>query len=267
MEIASLTALALGFIFVSSCDGEITAMILQVLMERSDANRDEKWARFMILGLALLYLGCQEESDTTIETLKAVDHNISKQAQILVEICSWAGSTNVLKVQEMMHHCSDHIEKKEGSREDDTFQAFATIGVALIAMSEDVGAEMAIRQFNHLVSDTPCSVYFESNEDVCRCIMASPSSANLFLSLLVSSVLQTHKCPSSTHSRSTATIAISQSLSTRSLPWASSVQARTTRVLLKCSANLPAITTRSQTAYLWSVWRKVSCIWARARLL
>jgi 26S proteasome regulatory subunit N1 len=34
---------------------------------------------------------------------------------------------------------------------DDAFQA-AVIGIALVAMGEDVGAEMALRQFNHLVS-------------------------------------------------------------------------------------------------------------------
>lgn len=57
MEIASLTALALGFIFVGSCNGEITSTILQTLMEREDKELHEKWARFMALGLALLYLG------------------------------------------------------------------------------------------------------------------------------------------------------------------------------------------------------------------
>ena len=40
-----------------------------------------------------------------------------------------------------MDHCSDHIEKKEDGKEDDSFQAFTTIGVALIVMGEDVGAE------------------------------------------------------------------------------------------------------------------------------
>lgn len=154
MEVASLATLALGFIFVGSCNGEIAGTILQVLMERDDNALDEKWTRFMILGLALLYLGHQDASDATLETLKAIENaNVSKQGQILVEICSWAGTTNPLKVQAMMHHCSDHIEKKEDGKEDDTFQAFAVIGVALIAMGEDVGAEMAIRQFNHLVSD------------------------------------------------------------------------------------------------------------------
>lgn len=60
MEIASLATLSLGFIFVGSQHGEISETILQVLMEKSekgDKSLDEKWARFMVLGLGLLYLG------------------------------------------------------------------------------------------------------------------------------------------------------------------------------------------------------------------
>ena len=57
MEIASLSALALGFIYVGTGNGEITSTILQTLMERDSKQLDEKWARFMALGLALLYVG------------------------------------------------------------------------------------------------------------------------------------------------------------------------------------------------------------------
>ncbi|KAF9508141.1 hypothetical protein BS47DRAFT_246748 [Hydnum rufescens UP504] len=152
MEVVSLTALALGFIFVGSANGEIAGTILQTIMERmepDDAVLGEKWARFLILGLALLYLGRQDTSDATIETLKAIPHSISKQAQILVEICSFAGSSNVLKVQSLLHHCSDHVDTE---KDDDTFQGFAVLGIALVAMGEDVGAEMSLRQFNHLMT-------------------------------------------------------------------------------------------------------------------
>jgi 26S proteasome regulatory subunit N1 len=103
-----------------------------------------------------------------METLKAIEHPISKIAQMLVDICSFAGSGNVLKVQTMLHHCDEHIdtskekeksegdeankgEAKEETKRDDTFQAFAVLGIALVAMGEDVGAEMSLRQFNHLV--------------------------------------------------------------------------------------------------------------------
>ena len=124
--------------------------------------------------------GLQEASDATIETLKAIDHPISKTAQIMVEACAYAGTGNVLKIQAMLHHCDEHInpagdkenkeenkeenkdenkdEKKEESKEeiprDDTFQAFAVIAISMIAMGEDIGAEMSLRQFNHLVG--PC---------------------------------------------------------------------------------------------------------------
>lgn len=60
MEIASLATLALGFIFVGSQHGEISETILQTFMEkfeRADKSLEEKWARFMALGLGLLYLG------------------------------------------------------------------------------------------------------------------------------------------------------------------------------------------------------------------
>jgi 26S proteasome regulatory subunit N1 len=120
----------------------------------------------------LLLTGLQDRSDATIETLKTIEHPISKQAQILVEACSFAGSGNVLRVQAMLHHCDEHIEKeKEKEKEenkndsdneekkdepkvDDTFQAFAVLGIAMIAMGEDIGAEMSMRQFNHLVGSS-----------------------------------------------------------------------------------------------------------------
>ena len=60
MEIASLAALAVGFIFTGSENGEATGTILQMLMERAereDKSLDEKWARFIALSLGLLYLG------------------------------------------------------------------------------------------------------------------------------------------------------------------------------------------------------------------
>lgn len=62
----------------------------------------------------------------------------------------------------MLHHCDDHItaskkdskeEKKDAKEVDATFPSFAVIAIALIAMGEDIGAEMSLRQFNHLVSD------------------------------------------------------------------------------------------------------------------
>ena len=46
--------------------------------------------------------------------------------------------------------------KKESEAEeeqpvkDDTFQTFAVLGLAMVAMGEDIGSEMAMRQLSHL---------------------------------------------------------------------------------------------------------------------
>ena len=72
MEIASLSALAIGFIFVGSENGEASSTILQTLMERDDKVLEEKWARFMGLGLALLYLG--EHHDVCL--LELMSHDV-----------------------------------------------------------------------------------------------------------------------------------------------------------------------------------------------
>jgi len=60
MEISSLAALSLGFIFVGSKNGDISSSMLQTLLEKyeaGDKSLDEKWAKFFVLGLALLFLG------------------------------------------------------------------------------------------------------------------------------------------------------------------------------------------------------------------
>jgi 26S proteasome regulatory subunit N1 len=48
----------------------------------------------------------------------------------------------------MLHYCNDHLDAE---KEDQTFQTFAVIGIAMIAMGEEIGTDMAIRQFNHLM--------------------------------------------------------------------------------------------------------------------
>ncbi|KAG0003047.1 proteasome regulatory particle base subunit [Entomortierella chlamydospora] len=149
MELSSFAALALGQIFVGTCDGEITSTILQTMLERADGQLGETFGRFMGLGLGLLHLGTRNQCDVTLETLKAIEHPIGKRTSVIVEICAYAGSGDVLHIQRMLHYCNDHIDTESGA--DDEFQAYAVIGIATIALGEDIGAEMALRSFTHLM--------------------------------------------------------------------------------------------------------------------
>jgi hypothetical protein len=67
----------------------------------------------------------------------------------------------------------EKIDGKEDPKPDASFPSFAVIAIALIVMGEDIGAEMSLRQFNHLVSDYN-SFFYSVNLRVQRCFMANP---------------------------------------------------------------------------------------------
>ena len=56
------------------------------------------------------------------------------------------GSGNVLKVQKMLHHCVEHLEESKSQH-----QQVAVLSIALIASSEEIGNEMAMRSLNHIL--------------------------------------------------------------------------------------------------------------------
>lgn len=152
MQISAMAALSLGMIFVGSSNSDVSEAIVQTFLddERGYQLKD-KWTRFMALGLGLLYFGQQEEVDVILETLKAIDHPMSKPTSVLSEICAWAGTGTVLKMQELLHICNDYIEESDDKKGDELLQAYAVIGLGLVAMGEDIGQEMVLRQFGHLM--------------------------------------------------------------------------------------------------------------------
>ncbi len=144
MEVA-LAGLALGMVFAGKCDDNVGGTILQRLMEATDEELDHSHARYLCLGLAVLFLGQMEKADAMMEALRTIEHKISKYAVLTLETCAYAGSGNVLKVQEMLHQCAEHLT------EDAEHQMAAVLGIGLITMGEDVGCEMALRTFDHLL--------------------------------------------------------------------------------------------------------------------
>jgi 26S proteasome regulatory subunit N1 len=152
MQISAMAALSLGMIFVGSSNSDVSEAIVQTFLDDDRKSQlKDKWTRFMALGLGLLFFGRQEEVDVILETLKAIDHPMSKPTSVLAEICAWAGTGTVLKMQELLHICNDHIEDTDDKKGDELLQAYAVIGLGLVAMGEEVGQEMVLRQFGHLM--------------------------------------------------------------------------------------------------------------------
>lgn len=152
MQLSAMAALSLGLIFVGSSNHKVSEAIINTLLDEDrEKQLKDKWTRFMSLGLALLFFGRQEEVDVVLETLKAIDHPMAKPAAILAEVCAWAGTGTVLKLQELLHICNDHIEEGEDKKGDELLQVYAVLGLSLISMGEEVGQEMVLRQFGHLM--------------------------------------------------------------------------------------------------------------------
>jgi 26S proteasome regulatory subunit N1 len=82
-----------------------------------------------------------------LEAAKTIEHRISKYLSITLETCAYAGSGNVLKVQKLLQACAEHIEDPALCQH----QSVAVIGIALITMGENIGSEMAMRSFDHLL--------------------------------------------------------------------------------------------------------------------
>lgn len=145
LDVIAFTAISLGLVYVGSCNEEVAQAIIFALMDRSESDLGEPLAKLLPLGLGLLYLGKQESVEATAEVSKTFNEKIRKYCDMTLLSCAYAGTGNVLKVQSLLGHCAQHLDKGE------SHQGPAVLGIAMIAMAEELGVEMAIRSLEHLL--------------------------------------------------------------------------------------------------------------------
>lgn len=110
-ELRGLAALSCGLIAVGSANGEVTSNVAQVLIEKSDLKVSDPFARFLPLALGLCYLGKQEEADAIQATLEVIENKAFRaMSTTLVDICAYVATGNVLKIQQLLHICSENID-------------------------------------------------------------------------------------------------------------------------------------------------------------
>ncbi|RZC86510.1 hypothetical protein C5167_030588 [Papaver somniferum] len=145
LDVIAFTAISLGLVFVGSCNEDVAQFIILALMDRSEADLGEPLTRLLPLGLGLLYLGKQENAEATSEVSKTFHEKIKKYCDMTLLSCAYAGTGNVLKIQQLLGECCQHLEKGE------THLGPAVIGIAMIAMAEELGLDMAIRSLEHML--------------------------------------------------------------------------------------------------------------------
>lgn len=224
IETSAIASLALSHVFVGTCNGDITAAIMDNFLERSSVELKTEWVRFLTLALGILYMGQGEQVDDVLETINAIEHPMTSAIEVLVSSCAYAGTGDVLLIQDLLHRLApkpvreeedeeeeevgdgngdpegplnaisdvlakqnseenagdeggdDHDmdsqevnsgiadEKKEqqenGQENKDSEEkeavsvdelSYAVLGIAMIALGEDIGKEMSLRHFGHLM--------------------------------------------------------------------------------------------------------------------
>merc|ERR1712070_729660 len=79
---------------------------------------------------------------------KTIEHKIGLFAIRTVQVCAYSGSGNVLKVQELLHVCAEHLEDTDEAHHQ---QMVAVVGIALVTVGEEIGSQMAMRSMEHLL--------------------------------------------------------------------------------------------------------------------
>jgi 26S proteasome regulatory subunit N1 len=82
-----------------------------------------------------------------LEALRTITHRRGKYSEITLQSLSQAGSGDVLTVQSLLRLCAEHIEDAK----DAEYQMVAVLGLSVVAMGDEVGAEMTLRTFEHLL--------------------------------------------------------------------------------------------------------------------
>jgi 26S proteasome regulatory subunit N1 len=184
IDVIGIVAVCCGLIAVGSANSDVVTACLQLLMERDAENKleikNDPLIKYIPLAIALCYLGRQDAASTIQETLDVISNvGFKRISKTLLDICAYAATGNVLKIQNLLLVCSDKIGENQEKASGDApkkgtadaaaaaaasaesadlspefraaEQSICTIGIALIAMAENIGAEMAFRTFGHLL--------------------------------------------------------------------------------------------------------------------
>ena len=47
----------------------------------------------------------------SFQIVKTIEHRMGRYTQVVLDTCAYAGTGNVLKVQEMLHVCAEHLDE------------------------------------------------------------------------------------------------------------------------------------------------------------
>ncbi|KAM7503369.1 hypothetical protein LguiB_002273 [Lonicera macranthoides] len=143
-DVTVFAAISLGLVFVGTCNSLVTQTLLSVLQSRIDSAFGDPLTRLLPLSLGLNLLGKQERAEAAyVAFTSQFNTNIRKYCDTTLLSCAYAGTGNLLEVQHFLGQCNEQLE------EAGAHLGPAVIGIAMVAMAEEVGLQMATRSLEH----------------------------------------------------------------------------------------------------------------------
>ncbi|KAL3272663.1 hypothetical protein HHI36_014127 [Cryptolaemus montrouzieri] len=172
VEILGITSLACGLITLGRSKHNVITSILSKIIE---ANNTEQlrapYMRMAGLGVALCYMGCKDTIDVPHAAMDVLEEPYQTMIQTMLQMCAYAGTGDVLIVQELLRIVEERITCREERAKDKgkkdashkkkdrkgimewdycMGQAVAVLAVAAVSKGEEIGAEMVQRIFGHI---------------------------------------------------------------------------------------------------------------------
>ncbi|XP_070164472.1 26S proteasome non-ATPase regulatory subunit 2 [Polyergus mexicanus] len=111
MQVLSLIAISLGLVNVGSGDSDVSSTILLKLLGLSLKELVTTHSRFLALALGMIYMGTRDAIETPSAALEALPKPYNFASQTMLQICAYAGTGDVLIVQELLRICSEVTEE------------------------------------------------------------------------------------------------------------------------------------------------------------
>ena len=155
-ELCANSAIALGLIFAGSGDRAIMERQLTFLREWVERNGFQAKSPFpeifYVLGVGMICIGCKDGGKVPINhqkwrVMKEDVEVLKVMLEMLCDCCAYAGTGDVLKVQELLHFIADPADGKHKFRK----QAMAVLGLAMLCVGDDIGSEMIFRTYSHIM--------------------------------------------------------------------------------------------------------------------
>ena len=86
MEVVGVTALALGLVAVGTTNQEVGEALVTTLLAKFAYQLKEPFAKFMSLGLALTYLGCQDKCEVVLSCIEGLPAPFRQMTKTLIEV-------------------------------------------------------------------------------------------------------------------------------------------------------------------------------------